>query len=113
MSAGESCDVFPWPFVAPGVAPVVLKRSAIVAARPSCRSGVRQPTPISGGTWNDPPVPTSTVWLLVSFPPAWHVLHCACGLSKIALPRLAALGSTHEGAGGAGTVCTQPVSAPI
>ena len=89
------------------------KRSAIVAAQPSCMSGVRQPTPTSGGTWNAPPVPTSIVWLLVSLGPEWHVEQPDVGALEDRLAARAALGSTHVGAGGAGMVCTQPLSAPI
>ena len=75
---------------------------------------MRHPTPTSGGTWNLPPVPTSTVALFVSFPPEWHEEHPAERAEEhVRLRRLAAFGSTHDGAGGAGMVCTQPVSAPI
>ena len=55
------------------------KRSASVVAQPSCMSGVRHPTPTSGGTWNAPPVPTSTVALLVSFVPEWQLAHVVVG----------------------------------
>src|SRR5579864_2292945 len=89
------------------------KRSAIVAAHPSWKRGVRQPTPMRGGTWNAPPVPTSTVWLLVSFGPEWHVEQPTVLLSKSVLPLVAAAVSTHAGAGSDGTCWTQPVSAPI
>src|SRR5580658_6453947 len=76
-------------------------------------SGVRHPTPTSGGTWKAPPVPTSTVRLLVNFAPEWHVAHPVAELSKRAFPRSAEAASTQDGAGGAATFWTQPVMAPI
>ena len=48
------------------------KRSASVLAQPSCMNGPRLPMPTSDGTWNAPPVPTSTVWLLVKPAPEWQ-----------------------------------------
>src|SRR5688572_9513494 len=45
------------------------KRSRSVGAQPSCMYGAREPTPISDGTLNSPPVPTSTRVLLVKIAP--------------------------------------------
>ena len=68
MSPAESPEVVPCRVV-PQVGP---KRAAMVPAQPSWSRGVRHPTPTSGGTWNAPPVPTSTVELFVNFAPPWH-----------------------------------------
>src|ERR1019366_7421635 len=107
MSCAESDAMFPCIEVAH-----VPKRSPIVVAQPSCKRGVRQPTPTSGGTWNAPPVPTSTVALLVSFDPEWHVAQPTVVLWKSARPAAAAAGSTQAGAGGAGRALTHAESAP-
>jgi hypothetical protein len=53
------------------------------------------------------------VWLFVSLGPEWHVEHAAVGPSKMAFPREAAELSTQDGAGGAGMLCTQFMSAVV
>ena len=108
MSVGDSDAMFPCCEVAHEP-----KRSAIVAAHPSCMSGVRQPTPTSGGTWNAPPVPTSTVVLFVNLAPEWQTEQPTSARWKIARPAAAAFGSTHVGGGGAGMALTHAESAPV
>src|ERR1700722_6936448 len=108
MSVGDSDAMFPCCEVAHEP-----NRSAIVAAHPSCMRGVRQPTPTSGGTWNAPPVPTSTVVLFVNFAPAWQTEQPTSERWKIARPAAAAVGSTHVGGGGAGMALTHAESAPV
>ena len=108
MSVGDSDAMFPCCAVAHDP-----KRSAIVAAHPSCIRGVRQPTPTSGGTWNAPPVPTSTVALFVNLGPRWQLAQPTSTRSKIARPAAAAFASTHVGAGGAGMALTHAESAPV
>src|SRR5262245_57105310 len=53
------------------------KRSASVTPQPVWRYGARAATPMSDGTWKEPPVPTTTVVLFVNFGPVWQAVQPA------------------------------------